>query len=124
MAEDARGRDRAVLDFFDVGGADAADGDLDEEFMGAEARDGHGFEAQVVHAAINDGAHGFGNGEPREHLTTDGHGWTRIFLSRLTLQPKGARTWNLTQRRRVAKGRRGKFLNQSRLTSAATRIEV
>ncbi len=61
MAEDARGRHGAVLDFFDVGGADAADGDLDEEFMGAEARDGHGFDAQVVDAAINDGAHGLGN---------------------------------------------------------------
>jgi hypothetical protein len=63
VAEDARGRDGAVLDFFDVGGADAADGDLDEEFMGADARDGDGFEAQVVDAAINDGAHGFGNVE-------------------------------------------------------------
>ena len=40
-----------------------ADGYLDEEFMGADARDGHGFEAEVVHAAINDGAHGPGNDE-------------------------------------------------------------
>ena len=63
MAEDARGRDGAVLDFFDVGGADAADGDLHQQFIGADARDGDGFEAEVVDAAINDGAHGFGDGE-------------------------------------------------------------
>ena len=61
MAEDARGRDEAVLDFFDVGGADAADGDSDEQFVRADLRDGNGFEAEVVDAAINDGAHGFGN---------------------------------------------------------------
>ena len=61
VAEDARGRDGAVLDFFDVGGADAADGNLDEEFARADGGDGDGFEAEVVDAAINDGAHGFGN---------------------------------------------------------------
>ena len=73
MAEDARGRDGAVVDFFDVGGADAADGDPDEEFMGADARDGHGFEAQVIDAAINDGAHGLGDGGHGEILTTNEH---------------------------------------------------
>jgi hypothetical protein len=62
VAEDAGRRDGAVLDFFDVGGADAAGGDADEEFAGADAGDGDGFEAQVVDAAINDGAHGFGDG--------------------------------------------------------------
>jgi hypothetical protein len=56
-------------DFFDVGGADAADGDLDEEFVRADARDGHGFEAQVIDAAINDGAHGFGDVGHAEFLT-------------------------------------------------------
>jgi hypothetical protein len=61
VAEDARWRDGAVLDFFDVGGADAAHGDLDEEFAGADAGDGDGFETEVVHAAIDDGAHGFGD---------------------------------------------------------------
>ena len=83
MAEDARGRDGAVLDFFDVGGADAADGDLDEEFMGANTRDGDGFEAQVIDAAVNDGAHGFGDNEHGGNLTTDAHGWTRIFRREL-----------------------------------------
>jgi hypothetical protein len=48
VAEDARGRDGAVLDFFDVGGADAADGDFDEQFVRADARDGDGFDAEVV----------------------------------------------------------------------------
>lgn len=62
MAEDARRRDGAIMDFFDVGGADAADGDLDQQFIRADARDGDGFEAQVVDAAINNGAHGLGNG--------------------------------------------------------------
>ena len=92
MAEDARGRDGAVLDFFDVGGADAADGDFDEEFMGAEARDGHGLEAKVVDAAIDDGAHGFGDGEHGKHLTqrrrdakTEG---TKIFLQKQTVATK------------------------------------
>jgi len=78
VAEDARGRDGAVQDFFDVGGADAADGDADEEFVRANVRDGHGFEAQVVDAAINDGAHGFGDGEHAQikpRMDTDGHGF-------------------------------------------------
>ena len=61
VSEDARGRDGAELDFLDVGGADAAGGDADEEFAGADARDGNGFDAQVVDAAIDDGAHGFGD---------------------------------------------------------------
>jgi hypothetical protein len=59
MSEDAGRRDGAMEDFFDVGGADAAHGNLDEEFMGADAGYGDGFEAQVVDAAIDDGAHGF-----------------------------------------------------------------
>jgi hypothetical protein len=45
------------LDFFYVGGTDAADGNLDEQFPVADARDGHGLKAQIVHTAINDGAH-------------------------------------------------------------------
>jgi hypothetical protein len=71
VAEDARRRDGAVLDFFDVGRADAADGDFHQQFIGADARDGDGFEAQVVDAAINDGAHGFRDGGHAEHLATD-----------------------------------------------------
>jgi hypothetical protein len=71
VAEDARGRDGAVLDFFDVRRADAANGDFDEEFVRADARDGDGFEAEVVDAAINDGAHGFGDGGHAGHLAID-----------------------------------------------------
>jgi len=62
MAEDARGREGGVLDFFDVGGADAAGGDLNEEFAGADFGDGNGFEAEIVGAAIHDGGHGFRDG--------------------------------------------------------------
>jgi hypothetical protein len=69
------------LDFFDVRRADAADGDLDEQFVRADARDRHGLDAQIVHAAINDGAHGFGNLGHAEILTTNGHGWTRNFFN-------------------------------------------
>jgi hypothetical protein len=69
VAEDARRRDGAVMDFIDVGRADAADGDLDEQLVRANARDGHGFEAQVVDAAINNGAHGFRDGEHTGFLT-------------------------------------------------------
>ena len=78
MAEDARGRDGAVLDFFDVGGADATDGDLDEEFMGADARDGDGFEAKVVDAAVNDGAHGFGDNKHGGNLITKNAIYTKF----------------------------------------------
>ena len=69
MAEDARGRDGAVMDFLDVSRADATHGDLDEQLAGADARDRNGFEAQVVDAAINDGAHGFRDGGHGKLLT-------------------------------------------------------
>jgi hypothetical protein len=32
---------------------------LNEEFVGGDTRDGECFEAQIIYAAINDGAHGF-----------------------------------------------------------------
>ncbi len=72
MAEDARRWDGSVSDFFYVGRANAADGNLDEQFVRADARNGDNFEAQVVDAAINDGAHGFGDGRHGKHLATDG----------------------------------------------------
>ena len=71
VAEDARRRDSTVLDFFDIGGANTADGDLDKQFVLAEARDGNGFEAEIVDTAIDDGAHGFGNGEHAGRLTAE-----------------------------------------------------
>ena len=73
MAEDSRRRDGAVLDLFDVGGANTADGDFDEQFVPADARDGDGFEAEIIDTAIDDGAHGFGDGEHGGNLTTDEH---------------------------------------------------
>jgi hypothetical protein len=86
VSENARRLDGAVLDFFDVGRADAADGDFDEQFIRVDARDGHGLDAQVVHTAIDDGAHGFGDVEHGGDLTTDdtdGHGFfIREFLRR------------------------------------------
>ena len=69
MSENAGRGDGAVLDFFDVGGADAAGGDPDEEFVGADGGDGDGFEAQIVDAMIDDGAHGFGDVRHGEILT-------------------------------------------------------
>ena len=44
---------------------------LTSSSFGADARDGDGFEAQVVDAAINDGAHGFGDVEHGGYLATD-----------------------------------------------------
>ena len=61
MAENAGWRGGAVMNFFDVGWADAACRHLDEQFIGTDARDGQSLEAQIVHAAINHRAHGFGN---------------------------------------------------------------
>jgi hypothetical protein len=61
VAENARGWDGAVLDFLDVGGANAASSDLDEEFVSPDHWDGDGFEAQFIGAAVDGGAHGFWN---------------------------------------------------------------
>ena len=80
MAEDSRRRHGAISDFLEVGRADAAHSDLDEQFVRADARDGDGFEAQIVDAAINDGAHGFRDGG-HEKLLHGFHGLTRIFFS-------------------------------------------
>ena len=61
MTEDARRGVRAAVDFFEIGAADAAGGDLDEQLTGADARNGDRFEAHVVDAAVNDCAHGGGD---------------------------------------------------------------
>ena len=60
VAENAGRRDGAIVDLLDVGGANAAGRDLHEQFTGTDARDRERFEAQIVHAAVNDGPHGFG----------------------------------------------------------------
>jgi len=61
VSEDARRGEEAVVDFFYVGRADAADGDFDEEFAGFDFRHGDGFEPEVIDPAIDDGPHGFGH---------------------------------------------------------------
>ncbi len=61
VAEDARRGVRAHVNFFEIGAADAAGGDLDEQFAGSDARNRHGFNAHVVDAAIDHGAHGGGD---------------------------------------------------------------
>ena len=49
---------RAKMDLLEVSAANAAGGHLDEEFAGTNARNGHGFDAHVVDAVIDNGAHG------------------------------------------------------------------
>ena len=53
------------MDFLDVGGADAAGGDFDQQLTGLDLRDGNGFETKVVGAVIDDGLHGVGDGKWR-----------------------------------------------------------
>jgi hypothetical protein len=79
VSEDARRRDGAVLDFFDVGGADTADGHFDEQFVRADARDGDGLDAEIVWTAIDGGAHGFRDRKHAKNLTTDDTDDTDIF---------------------------------------------
>jgi hypothetical protein len=69
VAENARRWDGPIMDFLDVSGANAAGGDADEEVAGADAGHGKGFEAEVVWAAIDNGAHGFGDGKHEGRLT-------------------------------------------------------
>ncbi len=97
MPKNARWRKGAILDFFDVGGADAADGHLDEQFMGADARDRNVFYAQIVRAAIDDGAHVFGDGKHGRVLTTDCRDDTD-FLEEQRLQRRGAKVRREAQR--------------------------
>jgi hypothetical protein len=78
------------LDFFDVGGADAADGHFDEEIVRAYARDGDGLDAEVVGSAIDGGAHGFRNRKHAENLTTDDTDDTDI-LGELNREIRGTR---------------------------------
>ena len=60
MAEYARRRNSAVMDFLDVGGTDAAGGDLDQQLAGLDLRDRQGFEAEVIRAAKDGCLHGLG----------------------------------------------------------------
>lgn len=61
VSEDARSGVRAGGNFLEVGAANAAGVDADEEFSGTDGGDGDSFEADVVYAAINGGLHGCGD---------------------------------------------------------------
>jgi ATP-dependent DNA ligase len=67
VSKNARRRDSAVMDLFDVGRADAASGDFDQQFAGLDLRDRQGFQAKVIRAAIDNGGHGVRNAECRIH---------------------------------------------------------
>ncbi len=58
MPEDARGGVGAGVDLLEVGAADAAGSDFDEQLAGADARDGDGLDTHVIDATIDNGAHG------------------------------------------------------------------
>src|SRR5580658_4142466 len=77
MPEDARRSNEAVVNFFDVGRANAADGDFDEEFVWADGWNRDGFKAQVIGTAIDDGAHGLRNVEHRKGLIRIGSKGTK-----------------------------------------------
>ena len=61
MAEDAGSGVGAGMDFLQIGAADAAGGNLDQQFSGADFGHRHGLHADLVHAAIDGGTHGGGN---------------------------------------------------------------
>ncbi len=71
VPENPRRWHRAVLDFLDVGGTHAARGNLYEQIAGADARHRQRFDAQVIRAAIDHGAHCSGNREHPGVLATD-----------------------------------------------------
>src|SRR6267154_616915 len=62
VAEDLRRLDVTLEDFFNVGAADAASGDFDEDFVDADFGDGDFFDADNSLFAVDAGAHGFGDG--------------------------------------------------------------
>jgi hypothetical protein len=58
VPEDTRSGMGAGRDFLEVGTADAAGMDADQHFAGANLRDGDGFKADVVDAAVDRSLHG------------------------------------------------------------------
>ncbi len=76
VSEDARRGMRASGNFFEVGAADSTGVHADEHFTGANRGDGDGFEADIVHAAVNGGLHGRGDsvqGSFDAELSSNGH---------------------------------------------------
>src|SRR4029077_3080163 len=62
VTEDLRRLDVALEDFFDVGAANAAGSDFDEDFVIADLGNGDFFDAHDSLFAVDAGAHGFGDG--------------------------------------------------------------
>ena len=62
MSEDARGGMGAGGNLLEVGAANAAGMDADEHLSGTDLRDGDGFEADIIDAAVDGGLHGGGDG--------------------------------------------------------------
>src|SRR5882757_6861855 len=62
VAEDLRRLDITLKDFLDVGAADPASGDFDEDFVDADFGDGDFFDADDSFFAVDASAHGFGDG--------------------------------------------------------------
>jgi len=63
MAEDAGSGMRPGSDFLEIGAANAAGVNANQNLSGSDLRDGDGFEADVVYAAINRRPHGCGDRE-------------------------------------------------------------
>ena len=61
VSEDAWGGVGSGMDFLEIGAAHAAGVDADEQFAGADAGDGNGFESDVVDAAVYGGEHSRGD---------------------------------------------------------------
>jgi hypothetical protein len=58
VAEDAGGGMRSGGDLLEVGAADAAGVDAQEQFSGADGGHGNGFEADVIDSPVNGSQHG------------------------------------------------------------------
>jgi hypothetical protein len=65
VSENSWRGDCSVMNLFDVGRANAAHRDFDEQFAGLNFRDRNGFNAQVIATAIDDGLHLPGNFDSR-----------------------------------------------------------
>lgn len=72
MSVDARRGDKSVMDFFDVSRTNTAGSYFNQKLVRADVRDRDSFKAQVVDAAINNGAHGLRNIEHGDEVKEKG----------------------------------------------------
>jgi hypothetical protein len=61
VPENARRRDRPVLDLLDIGGANPASSHAHQQLAGPNRWHGERFYPEIIHAAVHDRAHLFGN---------------------------------------------------------------